>query len=48
MIIRLRIALLVGGIGAFAYAMRSESEIARWVGIACVGGALLLRFAKGR
>lgn len=48
MILRLRVALLIGGIGAFAYAMRSESEIARWVGIACVAGALLLRFVKSR
>jgi hypothetical protein len=39
-------ALLVVGVIAFMYALREENEIARWVGIACVAVALLLRFVR--
>ena len=44
MIIRARIVLIILGVAAFMYAIRSENEIARWVAIVCVGAALLLRF----
>jgi hypothetical protein len=44
MILRVRLALLIVGIAAFAFAMRNENEIARWVGIGCVAIALVLRF----
>lgn len=46
MIIRVRLALLIIGIGAFAFALRNDNEIARWVGIGCVAIALLLRFVR--
>ncbi len=36
--------MIVAGAVAFAYAMRSGTEWARWVGIGLVGAALLLRF----
>lgn len=38
-----RIALLLAGIGAFAYSMNSGNDMARWVGIGCVAAALLVR-----
>lgn len=44
MIIRVRILMLILGIAAFAFALRTENEIARWVGIGFVAVALLLRF----
>ena len=44
MIIRIRIALLLLGIIAFAVALNQGIEWLRWVGIACAAAALLLRF----
>ena len=44
MIIRLRIALLLLGIVAFASALNQGIEWMRWVGIVCAAAALLLRF----
>ena len=44
--IRLRLLLLVAGVSAFAVSLRSGVERLRWVGIACVAAALLLRFAR--
>ncbi|MCA0376261.1 MAG: hypothetical protein LCH84_11440 [Gemmatimonadetes bacterium] len=48
MIVRLRILLLVAGISAFAFAMRTGQDMARYAGIAFVALALLLRFVKPR
>ena len=42
--IPLRIGLILGGVVAFAVALRTGNEIARWVGIGLVAVALLLRF----
>ena len=44
MIIRIRIALLLLGIIAFAIALNQGIEWMRWVGIVCAAAALLLRF----
>jgi hypothetical protein len=46
MIIRLRLACLAVGVLAFAAALRLGIEWLRWVGIAAVAVALLLRFVK--
>ncbi len=46
MIVRLRIALLALGVIAFTVALRTGVEWIRWIGIALVAGALLLRFLK--
>jgi len=46
MIIRLRLAALAVGVLAFAAALRTGIEWLRWVGIAAVAVALLLRFVK--
>lgn len=46
--IRVRLLLLVAGVAAFGAALRSGVEWMRWVGIACVAVALLLRFAQKR
>lgn len=43
-----KIALALGGVGIFAYGIRSEDNVMRWVGIACVIVAFLLRFVKKR
>jgi hypothetical protein len=45
-IIRLRIALLALGVIAFTIALRTGIEWIRWIGIALVAAALLLRFLK--
>lgn len=47
MIVRVRLLLLAAGVAAFAYALRTNVEWARWLGIACVAVALLLRFVPG-
>lgn len=46
MIIRLRLLLIVMGVVAFTTAQRTGQEWIRWVGIALVMVALLLRFLK--
>ena len=43
-----KIALALAGVGIFAYGIRSEDNTMRWVGIACVVVAFLLRFVKKR
>ena len=43
-----KIALALAGVGIFAYGVRIEDTIVRWVGIACVVAAFLLRFARKR
>ena len=43
-----KIALALAGVGIFAYGVRAEDKVIRWVGIACVVAAFLLRFAKKR
>lgn len=48
MIMRVRMALLLVGVLAFMYALRSENEVARWISIGCVATALLLRFVRRR
>ena len=40
----LKIALALAGVGLFAYGVRSEDTIVRWVGVGCVIAAFLLRF----
>ena len=42
----LKIAFALAGVGIFAYGVRSEEAIVRWVGIAFVVAAFLLRFLK--
>jgi Na+(H+)/acetate symporter ActP len=44
----LKIAFALAGVGIFAYGVRSEDSVVRWVGIAFVIAAFLLRFAKKR
>ena len=44
----LKIALALAGVGIFAFGVRSDDPIVRWVGIACVIAAFLLRFVKKR
>ena len=44
----LKIALALAGVGLFAYGVRADDSIVRWVGIACVVAAFLLRFFKKR
>ncbi len=46
MILRLRLGFLAVGVLAFAAALRMGVEWLRWVGIAAVAAALLLRFVK--
>lgn len=46
MIIRLRVLLIVLGVMAFTIAQQTGQEWIRWVGIALVAVALLLRFLK--
>ena len=43
-----KVALALAGVGIFAYGIRAEDTIMRWVGIACVVVAFLLRFVKKR
>lgn len=43
-----KIALALAGVGIFAWGIRSEDSVVRWVGIACVVAAFLLRFARKR
>ena len=44
----LKIACALAGVGIFAYGVRSEESVVRWVGIAFVIVAFLLRFLKKR
>jgi hypothetical protein len=44
----LKIAFALAGVGLFAYGVRSEDTIVRWVGVGCVIAAFLLRFVKKR
>jgi hypothetical protein len=44
----LKIACALAGVGIFAYGVRSEDPVVRWVGIALVIAAFLLRFVKKR
>ena len=44
----LKIACALAGVGIFAWGVRSEDKIIRWVGIAFVIAAFLLRFARKR
>ena len=44
----LKIAFALAGVGLFAYGVRAEDSIIRWVGIGCVIAAFLLRFMKKR
>ena len=46
--IRLRLVLIGAGVAAFAYALRTGKEGARWLGIALVAVALVLRFVRPR
>src|SRR4029453_19132366 len=41
-----KIALALAGVGIFAYGIRSEDNLIRWVGIGLVVVAFLLRFFK--
>jgi len=43
-----KIAFALAGIGIFAYGVRAEETVVRWVGIAFVVIAFLLRFVKKR
>ncbi len=44
MIVRIRLGLLIAGIVAFTVALNTGTAWLRWVAMACVGVALLLRF----
>lgn len=48
MIVRLRILLIVAGVVAFTYAMRTGTDWGRWAAIGLVGVGLALRFVKPR
>ena len=41
-----KVAFALAGVGTFAYGVRSEDTIIRWVGIGFVVLAFLLRFMK--
>jgi len=41
-----KIALALAGVGMFAFGVRSEDPVVRWIGIALVVIAFLLRFFK--
>jgi hypothetical protein len=41
-----KIALALAGVGMFAYGVRSEDTVVRWIGIGLVVIAFLLRFFK--
>ena len=43
-----KIACALAGVGVFAYGVRTEDSVVRWVGIALVIVAFLLRFVKKR
>ena len=43
-----KIAFALAGVAIFAYGVRSEDTVVRWVGIAFVIAAFLLRFVKKR
>ena len=42
----IKIACALAGVGIFAWGVRSEETVIRWVGIAFVIVAFLLRFVK--
>ena len=44
----IKVAFAFAGIGIFAYGVRTENEVVRWVGIGFVVVAFLLRFARKR
>ena len=44
--IALRIALIGAGVMAFIFALRTGTDWVRWVGIACLAGALMLRLVE--
>jgi hypothetical protein len=44
----LKVACALAGVGIFAYGVRAEDNVVRWVGIALVIVAFLLRFVKKR
>ena len=41
-----KIALALAGVGIFAYGIRSEDSVVRWIGIGLVIAAFLLRFVR--
>ena len=41
-----KIALALAGVGMFAFGIRSEDNVVRWIGIGLVVVAFLLRFFK--
>ena len=43
-----KLALAVVGMLLFAYGIRTDSQSVRWVGIALVAAAAVLRFVKAR
>jgi hypothetical protein len=43
-----KIAFALAGVGIFAYGIRTEDSVVRWVGIGLVIAAFLLRFVKKR
>ena len=43
-----KIAFALAGVAIFAYGVRSEDAVVRWIGIAFVVAAFLLRFVKKR
>jgi len=44
----IKVAFAFAGIGIFAYGVRSDDNVVRWVGIGFVVIAFLLRFARKR
>lgn len=43
-----KVACALTGLGIFAYGVRSDDVVVRWVGIAFVVAAFLLRFVRKR
>ena len=41
-----KLALALAGVGTFAFGVRSEDTVVRWIGIGLVVVAFLLRFFK--
>ncbi len=44
--IALRLSLIGAGVMAFVVALRTGAEWVRWVGIACLAGALIIRVVE--
>ena len=47
-IVVVKVVLTLVGAGVFAFGIRTDDAVVRWVGIACIVAAFLLRFVEQR